>query len=178
MSPILEHGHRNPIDILVERFNWDYDVVSLCLTWALGEDWIEQKVKDFWWKWNERNADKQKMALTAKTDPEKAIIAIGLLFKQKIALEQLALRKGAKFGKRCTCHSGRNFEKCCGDLLEFYKPELYKGPPTSKAKLVSGSKRIVEGTGPLVKPKKKGKAFGWFKGPRSVEQHFQERTGQ
>lgn len=155
MSKILQYGNANPLDILVNAFNWDYDLVAACMNWALGDNWIEQPVKEFYHRWNERHVSTQKMTLSPRTSPEKAILAIGLLFKQKIAMEQLALRKGAKFGRKCPCHSRRNFEKCCGDLLEFYQPREYKGPPKSKSKFVQKTRR-----------------FGWFKGPQSVAERY------
>lgn len=161
MSRILQYGHRNPLDIIAEKYDWDYDVIAMMMTWAFGKDWVNQKAKDYIWKWNERHGRlNQYESFRDGEDPEKHFLYIAFCFKEKIAREQYALRKNAKFGKDCPCSSGKKFEKCCGDLLEQFKPgEGYTGPPKSKAKLVGDSIRLKKQPSEW----RKG-GLGWFKG--------------
>lgn len=165
MSRILEYGHRNPLDVVAEKYDWDYDVIALMMTWAFGKDWINQKAKDYIWRWNERHGGKGYEIFSMKGQPEAHFLYIAVCFKGVIAREQYALKKGAKFGKSCPCSSGKKFEKCCGELLESFKPgEGYTGPPKAKAKLVGDSVRMNKKPSPW----RKG-GLGWFKGKPTGE---------
>jgi hypothetical protein len=156
---ILQFGHKNPLDVIVDKFKWDYGLVAVFMTWALGPGWEDQKAKEYVWRWNELRGREGYECFKDTGDPEKHFLYMAVCFREKIAREQYALRKGAKFAKPCPCGSHKNFEKCCGDLLEYYVPgEGRYNPEARKPGLLGRVMKLAK----KPRPWRRG-GLGWYK---------------